>query len=330
MEIRITSSARLHMGFMDLTGDLGRLYGSIGLSLKKPETRIFVTQSDHLIIENDSHANNRIEGFVRSFAEHYRIDPKVRIRVERHIPEHKGLGSGSQMALSIATALAKILRIKADTRELAMVMGRGLRSGTGITGFLKGGLIIDAGKKRNKDNSLEPEPPLTTARFAFPEDWQFVLVIPEKKIGLSGEQEKKAMGYVSPSRRTSEEICRLVLMQMLPALADENIEKFGDAVSQIDIKTGSFFKPVQGGIYSEKLSYGIIRHMTFSGAAGAGQSSWGPAIYGLVHKNSALALADKMKDYLANKKIKGDVIITGARNLGARVEIVDPVNGDKA
>ena len=159
-------------------------------------------------------------------------------------------------------------------------------------------------------------------RYAFPSSWHFVLVIPEKKVGLSGEQEKEAMGYVSPSRRISEEICRLTMMQLLPALVDEDLEKFGDAVSEIDIRTGTFFKPVQGGIYSEKSSYSIIRHMIDSGAAGAGQSSWGPAVYGLAHENEAPLLADKMRDFLERKNITGDVIITQARNRGAKIEII--------
>ncbi len=166
------------------------------------------------------------------------------------------------------------------------------------------------------------EPPSTLLRYNFPASWHFVLVIPDKKVGLSGEQEKEAMGYVSPSRKISEEICRIVMMQLLPALVEEDIEKFGDAVSEIDIRTGTFFKPVQGGIYSEKSSYAIIRQMIESGAAGAGQSSWGPAVYGLVHKNEAARLSERMKDFLERKKITGDVIITQARNRGAKITIV--------
>ena len=34
----VTTSSRLHMGFFDLNGGLGRRFGSIGVSLKSPAT----------------------------------------------------------------------------------------------------------------------------------------------------------------------------------------------------------------------------------------------------------------------------------------------------
>ena len=323
MKVKVTTSGRLHLGFMDLNGDLGRLYGSIGVTIKTPKTQLIIEDHENLVIdEMDGHFSKRISSFTNAFFDHYKIQSRGKIKVTKYIPEHKGLGSGSQLGLALAVALSKINNIDENSHALARIAGRGLRSGIGVTAFKKGGFIIDGGKKRIGAKKLSNDPPEAILRYNFPSAWHFVLVIPDKKVGLSGQQEKEAMGYVSPSRRISEEICRLVMMQLLPALIEEDIEKFGNAVSEIDIKTGTFFKPVQGGIYSEKSSYGIIRQMTKEGAAGAGQSSWGPAVYGLVHKNDAPLLAGRMKDFLANKKISGNVIITQARNRGAKVEIV--------
>ena len=324
MKVKITTSGRLHLGFMDLNGDLGRLYGSIGVTVKAPRTQLTVEKHEKLVINNvkDSNFFKRISSFIKTFSDHYKITPGGIINITRHIPEHKGLGSGSQLGLALATALTRICNIDEESHDLALMAGRGLRSGIGITAFKKGGFIIDGGKKRISPKKTSPEPPKALLRYKFPSSWHFVIVIPEKKVGLSGDQEKEAMGYVSPSRRISEEICRLVMMQLLPSLIDEDLEKFGNAVSEIDIRTGTFFKSVQGGIYSEKSSYGIIRQMIDSGAAGAGQSSWGPAVYGLVHVNDAPLLAENMKDFMERKKIRGDVIITQARNRGAKIDII--------
>lgn len=323
MKVKVTTSARLHLGFMDLNGDLGRLYGSIGVTIKAPITQLTIEDHDDLVIgEMDDQIKKRITSFLKTFSTHFKTAPRGIINLEKHIPEHKGLGSGSQLGLALATALTRICNISENNHTLARIAGRGLRSGIGITAFEKGGFIIDGGKRIVSGKKQCNEPPSTVLRYNFPASWSFVLVIPEKKVGLSGEQEKEAMGYVSPSRRISEEICRITMMQLLPALVDEDLEKFGDAVSEIDIRTGTFFKPVQGGIYSEKSSYTIIRHMIESGAAGAGQSSWGPAVYGLVHENEASLLAERMKDFLERKNITGDVIITQARNRGARIEII--------
>ncbi len=323
MEVRITTAGRLHLGFMDLNGGLGRLYGSIGVSLSDPETEISVTTHKHLYVEDGTgNIKKRILGFVKAFSDHYQIKPNVMIRVHNRIPEHKGLGSGSQLALALATALAKINGIETSAYDLSMIMGRGIRSGIGISSFERGGLIIDSGKKRQGRGAFNLEPPRTVIRYNFPEDWQFVVVIPEKKEGLSGKQEKEAMGFVSPSEKISEEICRLVMMKLLPSLIDRDIEAFGSALSDIDRKTGLFFEPVQGGIYCEKQSYKIIDHMLASGAYGAGQSSWGPTVYGLALKGESDSVADSMSEFLKKHKIKGDVIISSVRNRGAEVAMI--------
>ncbi|NLA76206.1 MAG: hypothetical protein GX846_12170 [Deltaproteobacteria bacterium] len=323
MKVKVTTSARLHLGFMDLNGDLGRLYGSIGVTVKTPQTRLIIEDHEELIItEMDWPLKKRISSFIKTFSSCFKLIPRGIISLEKYIPEHKGLGSGSQLGLALAAALTRLCNVKVNNHDLARMAGRGLRSGIGITAFEKGGFIIDAGKRMLSSKTFCPDPPSALMRYSFPSSWHFVLVIPEKKVGLSGEQEKEAMGFISPSRKISEEICRLVMMQLLPALVEDDLEKFGNAVSEIDRRTGTFFKPVQGGIYSEKSSYAIIRHMTESGAAGAGQSSWGPAVYGLTHEKDAVRLSEQMKEFLERKNIKGDVIITQPRNRGAKIEII--------
>ncbi|MDJ0269634.1 MAG: hypothetical protein NXY59_03620 [Aigarchaeota archaeon] len=59
------------------------------------------------------------------FLEKYHVEAKVSINVKQTIPEHVGLGSGTQLALAVATALAKLFNIQVSVRNLALVMGRG-------------------------------------------------------------------------------------------------------------------------------------------------------------------------------------------------------------
>jgi len=81
--------------------------------------------------------------------------------------------------------------------------------------------------------------------------------------------------------------------------------------------------PVQGGIYSEKSSYKIIEHLLASGAYGAGQSSWGPAVYGLTSKEESDSIAERMRIFLEKQEIKGRVIVASGSNKGAEVEVLD-------
>ena len=38
--VTVTVPARLHLGFLDIDGSLGRRFGSIGLSIDRPVTRV--------------------------------------------------------------------------------------------------------------------------------------------------------------------------------------------------------------------------------------------------------------------------------------------------
>ena len=109
MQITVKTVCRVHFGFLDLSGDLGRLYGSIGVALDNPRTIVKVTKAERLITENGSEKN--VISFVERFSQHYQVQPTVRIQLKDSIPEHTGLGSGTQLALAVSTALAKICEI---------------------------------------------------------------------------------------------------------------------------------------------------------------------------------------------------------------------------
>src|SRR5213076_1599219 len=99
--------------------------------------------------------------------------PPCRIHISASIPEHAGLGSGTQVALSIAAGLSALCGLPSQTpQELALSVSRGLRSAVGTYGFVFGGLIVEQGKL-----SDEPISPLD-CRIDLPDDWRFVLLRP--------------------------------------------------------------------------------------------------------------------------------------------------------
>ncbi|TAL78081.1 MAG: GHMP kinase, partial [Beijerinckiaceae bacterium] len=44
--VRVETSARLHLGFLDLNGGAGRKFGSLGLALDGPVTELTIRRSD--------------------------------------------------------------------------------------------------------------------------------------------------------------------------------------------------------------------------------------------------------------------------------------------
>jgi beta-RFAP synthase len=208
--------------------------------------------------------------------------------------------------------------IDVSVREISAIMDRGKRSGVGVACFEAGGFIVDSGRK-NAGRDVDGGPPSVIFRHDFPAGWRFVIVIPEAGRGLFGREEESAMSSLNPSRRISEEICRLTQMKLLPALIDRDIVEFGEALTEIDMRTGMYFERAQGGIYKDEITKDLVKFMLECGIHGVGQSSWGPTIYGLVEEDKAQAVADKVKNFLAERKMGCEAFVSQCRNRGAEI-----------
>ena len=289
-EVFVEAFARLHFGVLDLRGDRGRWFGGIGAAAPAPTTLVSACAADALEVQGDDAV--RAGEFARRFLSHHAISDGARVHVHRALPKHAGLGSGTQLALAVARALAELHGITADVPQLAQAVGRGRRSAIGIWTFAGGGLVVEGGRRPNRD---ETGPLLT--RLAFPPSWRCVLAVPQAASGLSGTEEAAAFDQLpAPPDHEVERVAHLVLMVLLPAVADADIEAFGAALTEIQEATGRWFAPVQGGVFAPGPSAALVRWMRKWGASGVGQSSWGPAVYGVVDGEAAGArLADELR-----------------------------------
>src|SRR5690349_17081763 len=94
-EVRVAASARLHMGFFDLNGSLGRRFGSIGLALDAPLTRLALAPSARTVVEGAD--AERAADYLNRLIDRLGLPPGYRLTVETAIPPHAGLGSGTQL-----------------------------------------------------------------------------------------------------------------------------------------------------------------------------------------------------------------------------------------
>ena len=156
----------------------------------------------------------------------------------------------------------------------------------------------------------------------FPAGWRFVLVIAEAPPGLSGAAEHNAFASLGESRAITDRLCRIVQLQLLPALVEEDIVAFGFAVSEIDRQTGLLFSAAQGGVYGN-LASDIIDCLADAGAYGIGQSSWGPCLYALVDDANEAAVLTAARGFLARRSKPGQVFVARARNAGADILVTE-------
>jgi beta-RFAP synthase len=157
-----------------------------------------------------------------------------------------------------------------------------------------------------------------------PGEWRCVVVVPHGSPGLSGAEEAEAFTRLpQPPEHDVERVAHLVLMALLPAVADDDVSTFGRALSEIQRITGQWFAPMQGGTFARGPSRELVRRMADWGAAGVGQSSWGPAVYGIVEGDAAAAeLSERARGALGSA---GRVYAGPFQSTGARVWRDEPV-----
>lgn len=300
--------ARLHLGFLDPSGSDARRFGSIGLPLSEPETVVSLRRAPETIVEGPE--AERASRHLATMKQALGLKGHHRLIVEHAIPAHAGLGSGTQLALAVAAALRTLHGLPLDIGGDAVTLSRGRRSGIGIASFDSGGVIIDAGK----DDSGAPPP--VVARMPFPDEWRIILVLDRTTEGLHGEDEMTAFGNLPPFPRTGvAEICRLALMGMMPALVSHDFAAFGAAIAAIQQMVGEHFAPAQGGVFTSRRVAQVMRQLQEAGAAGVGQSSWGPTGFAFAPSEEAA------RSFVSGAKPNGtDLRIVRGRNHGAAIE----------
>ena len=113
-----------------------------------------------------------------------------------------------------------------------------------------------------------------------------------------------------------ERVAHTVLMKLLPALVEGDLAGFGSALTEVQRVTGAWFAAQQGGIFAPGEGAELIRRMADWGAEGVGQSSWGPAVYGIVEgPERSQELAKLARELLGGRGLvfEGGFGRTGAR-----------------
>jgi beta-ribofuranosylaminobenzene 5'-phosphate synthase len=306
----VEAGARLHFGVLDLRGALGRRFGGLGAAVPHPSLLLEARPASTVAAQGAD--SSRAAEFARRFLAHHGLDGGAHIIVHRGIPAHSGLGSGTQLGLAVARALAELFQAPSDPPALARAVERGRRSAIGTWTFALGGFIVEGGRKTGADEIA----PLL-ARYEVPERWRCVIAIPPGNPGLSGDAEAAAFDRLPPPpEREVERVAHTVLMKLLPALVEGDLPGFGSALTEVQRVTGAWFAPEQGGVFAPGEGAELIRRMSEWGAEGVGQSSWGPAVYGIVDgPERSRELARVVRELLGGRGLvfEGGFGRTGAR-----------------
>ncbi|MBV1707687.1 MAG: GHMP kinase [Hyphomicrobiales bacterium] len=299
------------MGFLDLDGGLGRRFGSLGLALSAPETRLRLGWANEIICLGAE--RERAAQIATTLLARFNLRRGLRVEIDEAIPAHSGLGSGTQLALALAAGLRHLAGLAANDAEDAAALGRGQRSGIGASLFAAGGFVVDGGR-----GALTQVPPLL-AHQPFPPEWVVILVEDRSRHGLSGGAERAAFQHLPPfGAAAAGEACRLLLMQILPGLIEADMAAFGAGVTRLQQMMGAHFADAQGGRFTSTAVGGAMAALASAGACGIGQSSWGPTGFAFArHEAEARTILGQKNVAAATKALH--VSLVRGHNQGATI-----------
>jgi beta-RFAP synthase len=316
--VHVVTGSRIHFGLLSFNNPGIPNYGGVGLMIDRPRIRIAARRAWEF--QAIGYHSARVIEFVRRWTEYHggSQSPKCLIDVMEAPPEHVGLGVGTQLGLSVATALDRLIRsVESQASVLAASVGRGLRSAIGTHGYLRGGLIVELGKSR--DISLAE----LAERVELPSDWRVVLVRPSHTQGLSGADEQSAFERLpAVSESVRQRLVTQVMEHLLPAAREGDFDRFSESVFRYGEIVGNCFAPCQGGPFASPVLAEIIQKLRGAGVRGVGQSSWGPTLFVLQpNETRSRELVGWLRAKLHLSEDAWEVTISTPSRTGAQVEI---------
>ena len=317
--VRVEAPGRLHLGFLDPSATLGRRFGSAGLAIDGMATIVEASfdQAEAVVAEDDAARRevDRVREHVATLRRLWNIEAPLRVTLRRTLPPHAGFGSGTQLALALAHAIAALQSRQVSAAEAAEALARGARSGAGIAAFVQGGFLVDAG------HGDAVAPPPIIARMEFPDAWRIVLVMDESLDGLHGGAEATAIAALPTfAAERAAELCHRLVMQVLPGIVERDFDRFAGGLTAIQDANGSYFAPAQGGgMYVSRAVSRVLGFVRERFPSAVGQSSWGPTGFAFV---ASQAVADDVVAALGDAGLlepRIRLVTVRGRNRGARI-----------
>ena len=227
--VRVSTGARLHFGLIDTAAP----FGGIGLMVQNPVCVVVAELSDSFACEpKDEPRFLPIAVRIGALAGLSGLPP-VEVRVTQQPAAHQGLGSGTQLSMCAAEAIASILDLDVSSERLIQLADRGKRSAVGVHGFSQGGLIYEARIPDQSRNSV-------LDRAEINEEWTIVIFQPKKVApSVSGQFESNQFVKLGgASRDEVQQLQSLIEKQIMPAAKANDFDRFVDSLQQYNRVSG--------------------------------------------------------------------------------------------
>lgn len=324
VRVEVVAPARLHLGLLDLSAVGPRVDGGIGLTIEEPSLQVVAKYSSEPGLACPAELDDCCERVMKRLEEAGLSGSELSIEVHSDTKAHVGFGSGTQCSLAVASAISMLRSGSTPTvQQAALLTGRGGTSGIGVHAFAVGGFIVDGGHRWPEDKKelgptrafqRVPMPPLV-ARMDFP-DWGVLVAVPRERKASSGQPEIDLFKSLVPMPLAeAEAACRIVLLGILPAIAQTDFSAFSSAIEeyrQLGMKRHQI--KLEGSKFSQLRA--LIEEQ---GGRGVTVTCWGPAVVGFFPTVGQAVVA---RQQLTRARPDLHLIATRARNQGAVIRQV--------
>ena len=271
--LQIQANSRLHLGFLNLNCSQEYSYGGIGVSIDKYPTILSISNSNKFTSNLSKKLNNQILKYLKN----NNLSSNIKVKCHESPMQHIGLGSGTQLKLSIEELISKFYEINNEIN----IFNRTYRSGIGFNSYKKGGFIVDCPKKNLNNNYI-------IFKNTFPSSWKIILLFDSKKRGLYGKREKS---FFSPSKSNNlrKQLSDILINEIIPSVLHNDFDIFAKGLTKFQKLNYSFYSSIQKSIYSSIDIAEVIKNISKLFNVGVGQSSWGPTSYIFVNSKKDLA-----------------------------------------
>ncbi len=305
--LEVVTGSRLHFGLLELAAGQPLRFGGLGLMLDEPgwvirfgtDPSLHDVELAHEQIPADFSA--RI-GHARSLISQRtgRDFNAIHVEVRQTLPMHSGLGAGTQLAAAVALGLAISSGLTSEVKidELVHSSGRGKRSGIGLYGFLRGGLILDEGHSREIVRAV------SATSVVINRDWRVVLITPDQIEAVTGGYEASLLERLGQTANPSRDrMFKLAKSSLELASQIDSFTDFTTVLQEYVDAAGQLFAAGQGGMYNgESVSHAVALAKD-CGLRAVGQSSWGPTVFGFAKNQiDAEQIAAKLKELRPNER----------------------------
>ncbi len=290
MQVCVSSSARVHVNSIDMTGCASRTVGGLGFRLSEPKISVFISTVNSTL----DIAPLKQPSIVLSVAKELGLPDNLSICVSSSFGKHIGLGYETQLNLCLLKGLF-LLANKPFTSLEACRYRIGQISGIGSGSFFYGGFVVDGGYpciKGNKKvlNGLHCERPAPVIfKNQFPVEWKVILAIPKSANSLSGESEAAFFDHITPiCEKHAHELSYYILLGVLPALIEKDFTAFIESMTQIcRLGTKPHEEELNAGLSGLLLRY-LRKEYGF-----ASVSSLGPSVFSFYRRMNDLDFLNK-------------------------------------